>query len=120
MPDFTLGAAMMMGIGVGVDYALFIVTRYREALRAGHDPETATVVAIDTAGRAVHFAGMTVVIAVLGLLVMDLGSVNGVAVAIAASVLMTMLAAMANSMTDGTSAIPPRADALMHRGKDTT
>lgn len=94
MPDFTLGAAMMMGIGVGVDYALFIVTRYREALRAGHDPESATVVAIDTAGRAVLFAGMTVVIAVLGLLVMDLGSVNGVAIAIAASVLMTMLASL--------------------------
>ncbi|MDI3339408.1 MAG: MMPL family transporter [Sphaerobacter sp.] len=94
MPDFTLGAAMMMGIGVGIDYALFIVTRYRQALRAGHDPETATVVAIDTSGRAVLVAGVTVVLAVLGLLVMGLASVNGVAVAIAASVLMTMLASL--------------------------
>ena len=58
----------MIGIGVGIDYALFISTRYREALHEGVDPEQAAVVhAIDTSGRAVLFAGGTVVISLLGL-----------------------------------------------------
>ena len=47
----------MIGIGVGIDYALFIVTRYRQSLQLGLDPEESTVRAIDTAGRAVLFAG---------------------------------------------------------------
>ena len=57
----------MIGIGVGIDYALFISTRYREALHEGADPEHAVVHAIDTSGRAVLFAGGTVVISLLGL-----------------------------------------------------
>jgi RND superfamily putative drug exporter len=63
-------------------------------LRDGHGPESATMLAIDTSGRAVLFAGITVIIAVLGLIVMNLAAINGVAVAIAASVLMTMLASL--------------------------
>ena len=66
MPDFTTQAVLMISIGVGIDYALFIVTRYREVLDSGRDPESAVVVALDTAGRAVLFAGTTVVIALLG------------------------------------------------------
>ena len=58
---------VMIGLGVGIDYALFIVTRYRENLHAGHDPERATAIAVDTAGRAVLFAGTTVVISLLGM-----------------------------------------------------
>ena len=58
----------MVGLGVGIDYALFIVTRYRENLDAGLDPERSVVHAVDTAGRAVLFAGSTVIISVLGLL----------------------------------------------------
>src|SRR5690606_17254733 len=57
IPDFTMPAAIMIGIGVGIDYALFIVTRFRQGLREGRAPEDAAVLAIDTAGRAVLFAG---------------------------------------------------------------
>ena len=94
MPDFTMAAIAMVGIGVGIDYALFIVTRYREGLSAGLDPEAAVVRAIDTAGRAVIFAGTTVMISVLGLLLTDLSSTRGVAIAISLGVLMTMLASI--------------------------
>jgi putative drug exporter of the RND superfamily len=62
MPDFTTAAVAMVGLGVGIDYALFIVTRYRESLRDGMTPERAVVHSIDTAGRAVLFAGSTVII----------------------------------------------------------
>ena len=58
MPSFSTQAVLMIGIGVGIDYALFIVTRYREGLREGMDPEAAAARALDTAGRAVIFAGM--------------------------------------------------------------
>ena len=61
-PSFTTQLAAMIGIGVGIDYALFIVTRYRQGLHDGLDPEAAVVRAIDTAGRAVLFAGCTVMI----------------------------------------------------------
>ena len=94
MPDFTTAAVAMVGIGVGIDYALFIVTRYRENLHAGRDPEDAVVHSIDTAGRAVLFAGLTVMISVLGLLLMSLSTTRGVAIAIAIGVFMTMLASL--------------------------
>jgi putative drug exporter of the RND superfamily len=94
MPDFTTQAVAMIGIGVGIDYALLIVTRYRQALRDGHQPESAVALAADTAGRAVVFAGTTVVIAVLGMLLINVPAVRGLAVGIALGVLMTMLAAV--------------------------
>src|SRR4051794_28315360 len=82
MPDFTTAAVAMVGLGVGIDYALFIVTRYREDLSAGADPERSVVHALDTAGRAVLFAGTTVVISVLGLLLMKTSIMRGVAIGI--------------------------------------
>ncbi len=94
MPDFTTQAVAMIGIGVGIDYALLIVTRYRQALRDGHQPESAVALAADTAGRSVVFAGTTVVIAVLGMLLINVPAVRGLAVGIALGVLMTMLAAV--------------------------
>ena len=94
MPDFTTAAVAMVGLGVGIDYALFIVTRYRENLTAGLDPERSVVHAIDTAGRAVLFAGTTVVISVLGLLLMKTSIMRGVAIGISIGVLTTMLASV--------------------------
>jgi putative drug exporter of the RND superfamily len=94
MPSFTTQSVAMIGIGVGIDYALFIVTRYREGLHDGMVPERAVVRAIDTAGRAVLFAGTTVMISVLGLFLIGLNMINGMAVGIAIGVLMTMLAAL--------------------------
>ncbi|QXJ24955.1 MMPL family transporter [Actinomadura graeca] len=93
-PSFSPIVAALIGLGVGIDYALFIVTRYREELHAGSDPEEATVTAITTAGRAVLFAGTTVVIALMGLFVMQQKLLNGVAVAAGLAVLMTMLGAV--------------------------
>ena len=94
VPDFTPQLASMIGIGVGIDYALFIVTRYRATLAAGLTPEEATVVAITTSGRAVLFAGTTVVISFLGILLMGFTFVEGVAVGGATAVLVAMLAAV--------------------------
>ncbi len=94
MPDFTTAAVAMVGLGVGIDYALFIVTRYRENLAAGLDPERSVARAIDTAGRAVLFAGTTVVISVLGLLLMKTSIMRGVAIGISIGVLTTMLASV--------------------------
>ncbi|TDD66171.1 MMPL family transporter [Actinomadura rubrisoli] len=93
-PSFSPIVAALIGLGVGIDYALFIVTRYREELHAGSDPEEATVISLTTAGRAVLFAGTTVVIALMGLFVMQQKLLNGVAVAAGLAVLMTMLAAV--------------------------
>jgi putative drug exporter of the RND superfamily len=94
MPSFSNQAVAMIGIGVGIDYALFIVTRYREGLRDGMTPECATIRALDTAGRAVLFAGCTVIIAILGLFTIGLDMIRGLAVGISIGVLMTMLAAL--------------------------
>jgi len=90
-PDFTPIIGMMIGLGVGIDYALFIVTRYREGLDRGLDPRLATVSAIDTAGRAVLFAGLTVVISMLGLLLIGLGWLAGMGLGVSLTVLATML-----------------------------
>ncbi|MGQ0678762.1 MAG: MMPL family transporter [Actinomycetota bacterium] len=86
--------AAMIGLGVGIDYALFIVTRYRQELQEGRDPETSAVIAISTAGRAVLFAGITVIISLLGMFFMNLSFVNGLAIGAALAVLVTMLASV--------------------------
>ena len=91
VPEFATTIGVMIGLGVGIDYALFIVTRYREALREGFDAEGATVVALDTAGRSVVFAGATVVVSLLGLLLIGLDFISGLGYAAAATVLIVML-----------------------------
>ena len=94
VPEFATQLAAMIGIGVGIDYALFIVTRYRQGLQDGLDPETAVVTALDTAGRAVLFAGTTVVISLLGMLLIGIAFVGGLGVGAAAVVLVTMVASI--------------------------
>jgi putative drug exporter of the RND superfamily len=92
MPDFALQIGAMIGLGVGIDYALFIVTRFREYLHQGEPPEVAAMAAIDTAGRAVVFAGVTVVVSLLGLLLIGLEFIAGLGVAAATTVAVTMAA----------------------------
>jgi putative drug exporter of the RND superfamily len=94
VPDFTPFVGIMIGLGVGIDYALFIITRYRDALKAGQSYEDATVEAMDTAGRAVFFAGITVVISVLGMWVMGLKFIQGLAVGASATVLAVLAASL--------------------------
>jgi RND superfamily putative drug exporter len=94
VPDFAVTLGAMIGLGVGIDYALFIVTRYREGLKTGQTPEEATVTALDTAGRAVVFAGFTVVISLLGMFIMGLSFINGLATGAAVTVLITMIASV--------------------------
>ncbi len=94
IPEFGPQMAAMIGLGVGIDYALFIVSRYREHLHAGEDPETATVAAVNSSGRAVIFAGLTVMISLLGLFIMGLSFVRGLAVAAATGVLVMMIASI--------------------------
>lgn len=90
VPDFTIFLAIMIGLGVGIDYALFIVTRFREVLRTGVPARRAAAVAIDTAGRSVIFAGFTVVVSMLGLVVVGIDWIAGMGVAISATVLATI------------------------------
>ncbi|HEU4426999.1 MAG TPA: MMPL family transporter [Pilimelia sp.] len=92
--DFTAPLMLLVGLGVGIDYALLVFSRYRAELVAGADRERAVRTALDTAGRTVFFAGCTVIIALLGLVVLGLGSLQGVAVAVAVTVLVTMVAAL--------------------------
>jgi putative drug exporter of the RND superfamily len=94
MPDFSTEVAVMIGLGVGIDYALFVVTRFRENYRAGADVQTSIVGAMDTAGRAVVFAGSTVIIALLGMFALGISFLNGMAIAASLGVLMTMIAAL--------------------------
>jgi putative drug exporter of the RND superfamily len=84
----------LIGLGVGIDYALFIVSRHRRGLQAGLSPRDAAVTAINTSGRAVLFAGGTVGIALLGILVLGFSFFNGLAIACALTVACTVLAAV--------------------------
>jgi len=93
-PDFATQLASLIGLGVGIDYALFVVTRYRAEVRAGRSRDDAIEKAIDTAGRTVMFAAITVVIALLGLLLLGLSFMHGVALGAATAVLATMFAAI--------------------------
>ena len=91
MPSFASELALMIGLGVGVDYALFIVTRFRENYRTnGGDVNSAIETAINTSGRAVLFAGITVVIALLGMLALGVTLLNGAAVAAAIGVILVL------------------------------
>ncbi len=94
VPDFAPAVAGMMAIGVGIDYALLVITRYRTALAAGREPQEAVAESIATAGRSVLVAGLIVVIALLGLFAMRLPFLNGVAVSSSVAVLVAALAAV--------------------------
>ena len=86
--------AVIVALGVGVDYALFIVSRHRNGLLAGQTPEDAAVTALNTSGRAVLLAGLTVCVALLGLFALQISSLYGVAVAVALVVGLTMVASL--------------------------
>ncbi|MDH3755632.1 MAG: MMPL family transporter [Acidimicrobiia bacterium] len=94
MPDFATTLGAMIGLGVGIDYALFIVSRHRENVHAGTSIEESVVASIDTAGRAVIFAGLTVVVSLLGLLLMGLPFVSGLGIGAATTVAITMAASV--------------------------
>jgi RND superfamily putative drug exporter len=95
MPSFASELALMIGLGVGVDYALFIVTRFRENYRTnGGDVPGAVEAAINTSGRAVLFAGATVVIALLGMFALGVSLLNGAAVAAAIAVVLVLAASL--------------------------
>ena len=95
MPDFSSELALMIGLGVGVDYALFIVTRYREIYREnGGNVRAAVSLAMNTAGRAVIFAGITVVIALMGMCTLGINFLYGLAVASSVAVLCVLAASL--------------------------
>ncbi len=94
IPTFGDQLSLLIGLGVGVDYALFILTRYRQGLMRGLSGEEAVVEAVDTSGRAVVFAGMIVCIAMLGLAVLGFGLITGAGIAASVAVAFTVAAAL--------------------------
>jgi RND superfamily putative drug exporter len=93
-PQFSMELVLLIGLGVGIDYALFIVTRHRQGLMAGLDPESSIVDAIDTSGRAVLFAGVIVCVAVLGMLLLGVSFLYAMAFDTAIGIALTMVAAL--------------------------
>ncbi|WP_051471118.1 MMPL family transporter [Patulibacter minatonensis] len=94
VPEWAPAVYSLIGIGVGIDYALLVVSRFRSALHDGKDTEGAVVEAISTAGRSALVAGGTVVVAMLGLLLMRVSYMNGVALSASISVLVVLLASV--------------------------
>ena len=94
MPQFSTTLVLLIGLGVGVDYALFIVTRHRQGLIAGNSVEDSIANAVNTSGRAVLFAGIIVCIALLGMFALGVSFLYGLAVAAAIGVAFTMVAAL--------------------------
>ncbi|MFI8535859.1 MMPL family transporter [Streptomyces aquilus] len=92
--DFAPMLGMLIGLGVGIDYALFIVTRHRRGLKRGLDVTESIQNAVATTGRAVVFAGATVCIALLGMLILRLSFLNGVALAASLTVVLTVAASV--------------------------
>jgi putative drug exporter of the RND superfamily len=90
IPSVAPELSALIGLGVGIDYALLVVNRHRKALRAGVDVPEAIGTAMNTSGRAVLFAGGTVVIALLGMLVLNAGFLSGLAVAASVTVAFTV------------------------------
>ncbi|MGW1794564.1 MMPL family transporter [Streptomyces sp. NPDC001984] len=94
IPDLAPLLSSLIGLGVGIDYALFIVTRHRRGILRGADPEEAAVTALNTSGRAVLFAGGTVCIALAGMLVTNLRFLEGVVIGTSLTVVLSVLAAI--------------------------
>jgi RND superfamily putative drug exporter len=94
VPNWTTAVSGLIGIGVGIDYALLVLTRFRTALKSGKDRHDAVVEAVSTAGRSVIIAGGTVVIAILGLFITGLPYMYGVAISASLAVLVVMLASI--------------------------
>jgi len=94
LPSIAPTVAALVGLGVGIDYALFILTRHRNGLRAGLTPQDAAVAALNTAGRAVLFAGGTVAVAMLGLLILGVSFLTGIGIAAAVAVAFAVAAAL--------------------------
>jgi putative drug exporter of the RND superfamily len=111
VPDWTTAVSGLIGIGVGIDYSLLVLTRFRSALRDGKDRHDAVVEAVTTAGRSVIIAGFTVVIAVLGLMLTGLSYMYGVAIATSLAVLTVMFASI-TLLPAFLSYLGPRVDRL--------
>ncbi|PTH90352.1 hypothetical protein C9J60_05235 [Streptomyces sp. A244] len=94
LSDTTLTLGSLIGLGVGIDYALFIVNRHRANLMAGMSVAESVAKSLNTSGRAVVFAGLTVVVALLGMLTLNVGIINGMAIGAAVTVVLTVLAAI--------------------------
>jgi RND superfamily putative drug exporter len=94
MPEFSTELVMLIGLGVGVDYALFIVSRHRQGIQAGRDVGSSVELAMDTSGRAVLFAGAIVCVALLGMFALGISFLYGMAVAASIGVAFTMVAAL--------------------------
>ncbi len=94
VPQFGPILATLVGLGVGVDYALFIVSRHRTGLLGGRSPEEAAVTALNTSGRAVFFAGIIICIALLGMFALQVSFLYGVALSATLVVALTMLASL--------------------------
>jgi RND superfamily putative drug exporter len=94
IPTESVTIGVLLGLGVGIDYALFIVSRFRTALRAGRSVPEAVVESVDSSGRAVVFAGSTVIVSILGLVLIGLSFLTGIGVAVAVTVLFTVVAAV--------------------------
>ena len=90
MPEFAPQLAVMIGLGVGIDYALFIITRFRSGIHAGLEPEVAVVKALSTSGKAVFIAGCTVIISLAGMYLIGIGFVSGLATGAIIAVAMTI------------------------------
>jgi putative drug exporter of the RND superfamily len=111
VPDWTTAVSGLIGIGVGIDYALLVLTRFRAAMKQGKDRHDAVAEAVTTAGRSVIIAGLTVVIAVLGLILTGLSYMYGVAIATSLAVLVVMLASI-TLLPAFLSYLGPRVDKL--------
>ena len=94
MPVISTELMLLIGLGVGVDYALFIVTRHRQGLIAGRSVTDSIVTSVNTSGRAVLFAGVIVCVALLGMGALRISFLFGMAVAASIGVLLTMFAAI--------------------------
>lgn len=114
VPRFAPELAALLGIGVGIDYALFIVTRYRERIADGAAPLDAIAISMATSGKAVSFAGGTVVISLLGLFVVGLPYITGAAIGAISAVLLVMFAAL-TLLPALLGALGPRIDRLSVR-----
>ncbi len=120
IPNVSTDLALMIGLGVGVDYALFIVTRFRENYLACGDVEQSVVEAMDTSGRAILLAGTTVTIALLGMFATGVSFLYGLAIASVCAVLATMIASLtvlpAMLSKYGHRVVRPRTRRLGRRG----